>query len=194
MQQFGRLFSINGRNDVDRPLRPPEPFARGSRLPDAGTFAGLVKMCGRGGTGRRASLRSMWANARGSSSLLDRTIFQHFNDLGQREVARRDFFVCQNFLSGKSRHQPAPPPDLPTGYTRWEVGRGCGPVRRSTVRLNLTNVSATRYSLEAMGPPTATVPSRTLSVSSETNARRPRAAFTPMAWAESSAIRTLYSP
>ena len=29
--------------------------------------------CGRGGTGRRATLRSLWANARGSSSLLDRT-------------------------------------------------------------------------------------------------------------------------
>ena len=31
--------------------------------------------CGRGGTGRRATLRSLWANARGSSSLLDRTNF-----------------------------------------------------------------------------------------------------------------------
>lgn len=30
-------------------------------------------MCGRGGTGRRATLRSLWAKARGSSSLLDRT-------------------------------------------------------------------------------------------------------------------------
>ena len=29
--------------------------------------------CGRGGTGRRAALRSLWALARGSSSLLDRT-------------------------------------------------------------------------------------------------------------------------
>ena len=29
--------------------------------------------CGRGGTGRRATLRSLWAKARGSSSLLDRT-------------------------------------------------------------------------------------------------------------------------
>ena len=32
-----------------------------------------MTVCGRGGTGRRATLRSLWANARGSSSLLDRT-------------------------------------------------------------------------------------------------------------------------
>jgi hypothetical protein len=31
--------------------------------------------CGRGGIGRRAALRSLWGNSRGSSSLLDRTIF-----------------------------------------------------------------------------------------------------------------------
>src|SRR5512144_849265 len=30
--------------------------------------------CGRGGTGRRAALRSLWPKGRGSSSLLDRTI------------------------------------------------------------------------------------------------------------------------
>lgn len=29
--------------------------------------------CGRGGIGRRAALRSLWGNTRGSSSLLDRT-------------------------------------------------------------------------------------------------------------------------
>ena len=34
----------------------------------------LFHECGRGGTGRRATLRSLWAKARGSSSLLDRTI------------------------------------------------------------------------------------------------------------------------
>lgn len=32
-----------------------------------------VFMCGRGGTGRRATLRSLWPKGRGSSSLLDRT-------------------------------------------------------------------------------------------------------------------------
>ncbi len=33
-----------------------------------------LKLCGRGGTGRRAALRSLWEQSRGSSSLLDRTI------------------------------------------------------------------------------------------------------------------------
>ena len=33
-----------------------------------------IMMCGRGGTGRRATLRSLWPKGRGSSSLLDRTI------------------------------------------------------------------------------------------------------------------------
>ena len=32
--------------------------------------------CGRGGTGRRAALRSLWPKGRGSSSLLDRTSMQ----------------------------------------------------------------------------------------------------------------------
>ncbi len=32
------------------------------------------RQCGRGGIGRRAALRSLWGNSRGSSSLLDRTI------------------------------------------------------------------------------------------------------------------------
>src|SRR5437763_6453996 len=32
--------------------------------------------CGRGGTGRRAALRSLWPKGRGSSSLLDRTSIQ----------------------------------------------------------------------------------------------------------------------
>lgn len=32
-------------------------------------------ICGRGGTGRRSALRSLWRRLRGSSSLLDRTIF-----------------------------------------------------------------------------------------------------------------------
>ena len=38
--------------------------------------------CGRGGTGRRAALRSLWEKSRGSSILLDRTIlkdFMHFD-------------------------------------------------------------------------------------------------------------------
>lgn len=40
-----------------------------------GSFPAVFHGCGRGGTGRRATLRSLWAKARGSSSLLDRTIF-----------------------------------------------------------------------------------------------------------------------
>ena len=35
----------------------------------------IPQTCGRGGIGRRAALRSLWANPRGSSSLLGRTIF-----------------------------------------------------------------------------------------------------------------------
>ena len=43
-----------------------------------GGFAGyspLTLMCGRGGIGRRAALRSLWGKTRGSSSLLGRTKF-----------------------------------------------------------------------------------------------------------------------
>ena len=36
----------------------------------------LASLGGRGGTGRRAALRALWARARGSSSLLDRTIWK----------------------------------------------------------------------------------------------------------------------
>jgi hypothetical protein len=39
-------------------------------------------MCGRGGIGRRAALRSLWGNSRGSSSLLDRTIFPEIAKCG----------------------------------------------------------------------------------------------------------------
>src|SRR5690242_9152819 len=38
------------------------------------SWSRLINMtCGRGGTGRRAALRSLWPKGRGSSSLLDRT-------------------------------------------------------------------------------------------------------------------------
>ena len=40
-----------------------------------GDIQGTPQSCGRGGIGRRAALRSLWANPRGSSSLLGRTIF-----------------------------------------------------------------------------------------------------------------------
>ena len=45
--------------------------ARSYLVPDA---IRTIMMCGRGGTGRRATLRSLWPKGRGSSSLLDRTI------------------------------------------------------------------------------------------------------------------------
>ena len=41
-------------------VTPPRPVKRQGK-------------CGRGGTGRRAALRSLWGKTRGSSSLLDRT-------------------------------------------------------------------------------------------------------------------------
>ena len=46
-------------------LRAPDPFANGSGLPADGVRSWR--------NGRRATLRSLWAKARGSSSLLDRT-------------------------------------------------------------------------------------------------------------------------
>ena len=55
-----------------KPLRTGAAFARGTRLP-APRPPGPYSMCGRGGTGRRAALRSLWPKGRGSSSLLDRT-------------------------------------------------------------------------------------------------------------------------
>ena len=47
------------------PLHNPASFAYTTRS---------LITCGRGGIGRRAALRSLWDNTRGSSSLLDRTI------------------------------------------------------------------------------------------------------------------------
>ena len=47
----------------------------------------MQTVCGRGGTGRRATLRSLWPQGRGSSSLLDRTNFSPYPD--DRPVGRR---------------------------------------------------------------------------------------------------------
>ena len=56
-------------------LRASGAFARGRALPVPARFEPAHFMtCGRGGTGRRAALRSLWPKGRGSSSLLDRTI------------------------------------------------------------------------------------------------------------------------
>ena len=49
-------------------------FATGRALPVVALPASYLMTCGRGGTGRRAALRSLWPKGRGSSSLLDRTI------------------------------------------------------------------------------------------------------------------------
>src|SRR3954454_20866971 len=53
--------------------------------------------CGRGGIGRRAALRSLWANPRGSSSLLDRTIPSQGDDDTKKSAATtstlRRFFM-----------------------------------------------------------------------------------------------------
>ena len=52
-----------------------------------------AKICGRGGIGRRAALRSLWGNSRGSSSLLDRTI---------KTPENKTLFCSQGFLVFRS--------------------------------------------------------------------------------------------
>ena len=70
-------------------------FAKGPRLPREGRiFLALVDLCGRGGTGRRATLRSLWAKARGSSSLLDRTR-QSLSDCFKSKNELRDLRIPQ---------------------------------------------------------------------------------------------------
>ncbi len=54
---------------VPTPLDPPKAFLLWACV------CLVNKSCGRGGIGRRAALRSLWEQSRGSSSLLDRTIF-----------------------------------------------------------------------------------------------------------------------
>ena len=51
----------------------PKALLGARSYPEPDPF-GPIMMCGRGGTGRRATLRSLWPKGRGSSSLLDRTI------------------------------------------------------------------------------------------------------------------------
>ena len=46
---------------------------RGSQLNIHRYKSAFASVCGRGGIGRRAALRSLWGKTRGSSSLLDRT-------------------------------------------------------------------------------------------------------------------------
>ena len=60
-------------NLAPKRLRSSWAVARGAHLPARGHQRPIGAMCGRGGTGRRATLRSLWPKGRGSSSLLDRT-------------------------------------------------------------------------------------------------------------------------
>ena len=48
--------------------------------------------CGRGGTGRRSALRSLWGRLRGSSILLDRTIVFYVN------ILLKGYFFSRNVL------------------------------------------------------------------------------------------------
>ncbi len=64
-------------------MAPDYLLARGfTRAARFATSRPTVPMCGRGGIGRRATLRSLWAKARGSSSLLDRTITRTYTPCG----------------------------------------------------------------------------------------------------------------
>ena len=60
-------------NHASKPLRAGMPVASGPPLPRGVHQHTSLTECGRGGTGRRATLRSLWPKGRGSSSLLDRT-------------------------------------------------------------------------------------------------------------------------
>ena len=68
-----RVFGHQKKKSGEARLHRPKSFARRPLLPGAGPVR-TIMMCGRGGTGRRATLRSLWPKGRGSSSLLDRTI------------------------------------------------------------------------------------------------------------------------
>src|SRR3712207_7334053 len=62
---------------VKRHCLAPSPLLEAPLLPAPEAFFRGAVTCGRGGTGRRAALRSLWPKGRGSSSLLDRTSIEH---------------------------------------------------------------------------------------------------------------------
>src|SRR6056297_1027722 len=70
-----------------------QKVCRNLPLPPIATFANdpptKSRQCGRGGIGRRAALRSLWGNTRGSSSLLDRTIHSLTGRLLSNEVSQK---------------------------------------------------------------------------------------------------------
>src|SRR5689334_24129615 len=110
---------------IEAALRPPRAFARGAALPVPAAIqsAGFFMTCGRGGTGRRAALRSLWPKGRGSSSLLDRTIENPSQSGGLAE-----FSIGASWLAGAplkstettpSRPLDRPRRDAPVGRAGW---------------------------------------------------------------------------
>src|SRR4051794_14464384 len=92
--------------------------------------------CGRGGTGRRAALRSLWPKGRGSSSLLDRTnllrLAENRASFGGPVSCPRTGAVC---ASAKSRRPPqqGSPTSLRhvAALLEVEIGLGAALVRRA---------------------------------------------------------------
>ena len=75
---------------------------------DQSEGAGVFMTCGRGGTGRRAALRSLWPKGRGSSSLLDRTIcFDRVALSGHGGAGRSQRRVALGEASGRPRRARA---------------------------------------------------------------------------------------
>ena len=63
--------------------------------------------CGRGGIGRRAALRSLWGNSRGSSCLLDRTIFKKFIKINDLDGYKLSLFTNLTTLARALDSSPA---------------------------------------------------------------------------------------
>ena len=101
-------------------LRRSKSFARGALLPRRVGPANArrpVRLCGRGGTGRRATLRSLWPKGRGSSSLLDRTKSQNQNGITPRGDMRASGALRGCSCTSMTRPQPAH--SVHTGNERW---------------------------------------------------------------------------
>jgi predicted Zn finger-like uncharacterized protein len=93
-------------------LHGPAPFAKGQRLPGAGLPVSYL-MCGRGGTGRRATLRSLWPKV---FSTVEVRVFSTAPDAVPPAVSRKKivgFSGRKNMASlsfaGWSDDQPAKP-------------------------------------------------------------------------------------
>ncbi len=90
--------------------------------------------CGRGGTGRRATLRSLWANARGSSSLLDRT---------------KQSSKCYNYVFFEIICRF--PPAFPGLCATWQQGLQSIRVSRLAISVNIGPPVSVRKKLTAIG-------------------------------------------